>query len=176
MCPTLSNKKAVSITLIPSKVFNNNIVGRGTEIPDSLTNISTYITGRNSIIYEHLSNLSGLRNLSSTSTYMIKLKFITNDLTKHANKKNLLKIDKCENADLVDYLPINNNKILSDPNIIMNNMKIHLKSEERNEKFKFDMKKLNNFIKNWDTVKKYVFFTTFYLLTLILCCWYLIYK
>ncbi|XP_047361823.1 transcription factor A, mitochondrial [Vespa velutina] len=81
---------------------------------------------------------------------------IKNDLMTHPHENYLLNIDKCKNAAaLIDYLPSNNNKILSDPDAIMNNVKVHIsKSEKQNEKLEFNVKTLKHLTKNWDTVKK----------------------
>lgn len=175
MCPSQSHKKIINTTLIPIEVFNNNIVGWGTEIPDSSIDIATYkyFIGQNSIIYKYLLKHSQLHhNLYFISTYMVKSNVIKNDLKTHAHENYLLKIDKSKNAALVHYLPNNSNKTLSDPNTFMNNVKVHIsKSEEQNEKLQFHTKILKNLTKNWDTVKKYVFIGIFYFLILIFCCW-----
>ncbi|KAF7388182.1 hypothetical protein HZH66_010949 [Vespula vulgaris] len=142
------------------KVFNNNIVGWGTEIPDSSIDIATYkyFIGQNSIIYKYLLKHSQLHhNLYSISTYMVKSNVIKNDLMTHAHENYLLQIDKSKNVALVHYLQSNTNKTLSDPNTFMNNVKVHIsKSEEQNEKLQFHTKILKNLTKNWDTVKKHI--------------------
>ncbi|KAL2718792.1 hypothetical protein V1478_011211 [Vespula squamosa] len=157
-CPTQSQKKVINTTLIPLEVFNNNIVGWGTKIPNSSIDTSTYeyFIGQNSLIYKYLLTRSQLHhNLYSISTYMVKSNVIKNDLITHAHENYLLKIDKCKNATLVNYLPRNSKKTLSDPNTLINNVKVHIsKSEEQNEKLEFYMKILENLTKNWDTTYK----------------------
>lgn len=178
MCPTQSHKKVINATLIPTKIFNKNIVGRGTEISDCSINISTYeyFTGQKSIIYKYLLSCSQPHhNLYSISIYMIKPNVIKKVLMTHTHEKYLLKTKNYKNVALEDHLLSNNKKILSDPDTIMNNVKEHIsKSEEENEKLEFNMKTLKNLTKNWNTVKKYVFLGIFYLLILIFCCWNLI--
>lgn len=180
MCPTQSHKKVINTALIPSKIFDKNIVGRGTEIFNCSIDISTYeyFTGQKSIIYKYLLSCSQPRhNLYSISIYMVKPDVIKKDSMTHTHEKYLLKTKKYKDAALEDHLLNNNNKILSDPDTIMNNVKEHIsKSEEENEKIEFNMKTLKNLTKNWNTVKKYVLLGIFYLLILIFCCWNLIYR